>query len=394
MLDNPFGEDIFPNTQSNPPLAQLEAISSHPITFYLGKETDTHLATASFQVAVESDKVSPQPPFLQTNQPQFPQPLLIRLTLHQLHCSSLDVFQHLSVFLVVRGPKLNTAFEVQPQQFRVQGDNHFPSPAGHRILIQARRLFAFLATWARCQLIFSHLLTNTPRCKASGFAFLNFMRFVSPFLQPAKVPLDDSMTLWHISHSSQFFVIANLLRWTAQGPLSSPARQRAARQDLPLSRDASQGYSSRLRDSLPQQILEAAHQERENRNKKEQDLEKEIEGRKATELLLSLKIEQLQKQLQEEKEKRQKLGEKVEMMLIQALRPPPPPPPPPDIVQIRKLIVSPEDWDGDIWGDPDDSQPEDDDPLFPTNPPEYEARPIVKTEQTVGPRGGHPRHTM
>ncbi|KAK4806915.1 hypothetical protein QYF61_012636 [Mycteria americana] len=43
--------------------------------------------------------------------------------------------------------------------------------------------------------------------------------------------------------------------WTAQGPLSSPARQQAARQDLPLSRDASQGYSSRLRDSLPQQIL-------------------------------------------------------------------------------------------------------------------------------------------
>ncbi|KAK4811142.1 LOW QUALITY PROTEIN: hypothetical protein QYF61_019773 [Mycteria americana] len=47
--------------------------------------------------------------------------------------------------------------------------------------------------------------------------------------------------------------------WTAQGPLSSPARQRAARQDLPLSRDASQGYSSRLRDSLPQQILVHPH---------------------------------------------------------------------------------------------------------------------------------------
>ncbi|KAK4819549.1 hypothetical protein QYF61_007060 [Mycteria americana] len=126
--------------------------------------------------------------------------------------------------------------------------------------------------------------------------------------------------------------------------------------------------------------LEAAHQERDNRNKKEQDLEKEIEGRKATELLLSLKIEQLQKQLQEEKEKRQKLGEKVEMMLIQA-------PHPPGIVQIRKLIVSPEDWDGDIWGDPDDSEPEDDNPLFPTNPPEYEARPIVKTERTGGTAG-------
>ncbi|KAK4811143.1 hypothetical protein QYF61_019774 [Mycteria americana] len=50
-------------------------------------------------------------------------------------------------------------------------------------------------------------------------------------------------------------IIILYIKWTAQGPLSSPARQRAARQDLPLSRDASQGYSSRLRDSLPQQIL-------------------------------------------------------------------------------------------------------------------------------------------
>ncbi|KAK4824899.1 hypothetical protein QYF61_021414 [Mycteria americana] len=119
MLDNPLGEEIFPNIQSKPPLAQLEAISSRPITCYLGEETDPHLSTASFQVAVESDKVSPEPPFLQAKQPQFPQPLLIRLvlqTLHQLRCPSLDSLQHLNVSLVVRGPKLNTVFEVRPHQ--------------------------------------------------------------------------------------------------------------------------------------------------------------------------------------------------------------------------------------------------------------------------------------
>ena len=33
-------------------------------------------ATTSFQVVVESNKVSPEPPFLQAKQPQFPQPLL------------------------------------------------------------------------------------------------------------------------------------------------------------------------------------------------------------------------------------------------------------------------------------------------------------------------------
>ncbi|KAK4828309.1 hypothetical protein QYF61_025321 [Mycteria americana] len=81
MLDNPLCEEKFPNIQSKPPLAQLEAISSCPITCYLGEETDPHLSTTSFQVVEESNKVSPQPPFLQAKQSQLPQPLLIRLLL-------------------------------------------------------------------------------------------------------------------------------------------------------------------------------------------------------------------------------------------------------------------------------------------------------------------------
>ncbi|KAK4825513.1 hypothetical protein QYF61_000026, partial [Mycteria americana] len=78
MLDNTFSEDIFPNIQPKPPLAQLEAISSHAITCCLGEETNTHLATTSFQVVLEHDKVFPEAPFLQAKQPQFPQPILIR----------------------------------------------------------------------------------------------------------------------------------------------------------------------------------------------------------------------------------------------------------------------------------------------------------------------------
>ncbi|KAK4827063.1 hypothetical protein QYF61_013704, partial [Mycteria americana] len=134
MLDNPFGEDVFPNIQSKPPLVQLDAIYSHPIICYSGEDTNTHLATTSFQVAVESNKVSPQPPLLQAKQPQFPQLLLIRLvlqTLHQLRCPSLDTLQQLNVPLVVRGPTLNTVFEVRPHQCRVQGHNHFPTPVSH-----------------------------------------------------------------------------------------------------------------------------------------------------------------------------------------------------------------------------------------------------------------------
>ncbi|KAK4809529.1 hypothetical protein QYF61_015365 [Mycteria americana] len=103
---------------------------------YLGEETDPHLSTPSFQAVVESDEVSPQPPFLQAEQPQVPQPLPISLvlqTLPQLRCPSLDTLQPLNVSLVVGGPTLNTAFEVRPHQCQVQGDNHCPSPAGHAI---------------------------------------------------------------------------------------------------------------------------------------------------------------------------------------------------------------------------------------------------------------------
>ena len=73
MLYNPFSNKTFPNIQSKPTLVQLEAISSRPIASYLGEETNTCLTTTAFQVAVESDKICPQPPFFQAKQSQFPQ---------------------------------------------------------------------------------------------------------------------------------------------------------------------------------------------------------------------------------------------------------------------------------------------------------------------------------
>ncbi|KAK4816402.1 hypothetical protein QYF61_016719 [Mycteria americana] len=138
---------IFPNIQTKPLLMQLEDISSRPITCNLGEETDTDLTTTSFQVVVESDKVSPVPPFLQAKQPQLPQLLLIRLllqTLHQLCCPSLDMLQHLNVCLVVRGPKLSTVFEVWPHQCHIQGHDHFPSPASHTIPDTSQNAVGFL----------------------------------------------------------------------------------------------------------------------------------------------------------------------------------------------------------------------------------------------------------
>jgi len=62
MPDDSRRKEIFPNIQSKPPLTQLEAIASCPIASYLGEETNARLTTTSFQVVVDSKKVSPQPP--------------------------------------------------------------------------------------------------------------------------------------------------------------------------------------------------------------------------------------------------------------------------------------------------------------------------------------------
>ena len=43
------------------------------------------------------------------------------------------MLQQLHKFLLVRGPKLNTAFEVQPHQRCVQRDDYLPAPAGSTI---------------------------------------------------------------------------------------------------------------------------------------------------------------------------------------------------------------------------------------------------------------------
>lgn len=72
------------------------------------------------------------------------------------------------------------------------------------------------------------------------------------------------------------------------------------------------------------------------------------------------------------------MEEKVEMMLVRA-------PAPPDIIEIRKWIIFPEEQDGDIWDDPNDRKLGEDGSLSPLNPPEYEGRCIIETEETTEP---------
>ena len=85
------------------------------LTLVNWEKRPTLTCTTSSLVTVESDKVSPEPSLLQPRQSQLPEPFLLRLvlqTLRQLHCPSLDMLRCFNVFLVVRGPKLNTILEV------------------------------------------------------------------------------------------------------------------------------------------------------------------------------------------------------------------------------------------------------------------------------------------
>lgn len=64
MLYNPSCEKILliPNPSS---LVQRKDIFSHPITCYLGEDTDPNPNTTSFQLVVEGNTVFPELSFLQ-----------------------------------------------------------------------------------------------------------------------------------------------------------------------------------------------------------------------------------------------------------------------------------------------------------------------------------------
>ncbi|KAK4810989.1 hypothetical protein QYF61_014461 [Mycteria americana] len=206
MLDNPFSEEKFPNIQSKPPLAQLEAISSRLITCHLGEETDPYLSTTSFQ------------------------------TLHQLHCPSLDTLQHLNVSLVVGGPKLNTVFEVRPHQCRVQGHDHFPSPAGHAIFDTSQDAIGLLGRLGTllahiqvavnqhpqvlfCQAAFQPLFPKPVALHGVAVAQVQDLALglvkphtidLGPSIQPVQVPLQSLPPLKQINTPTQLGVICKL----------------------------------------------------------------------------------------------------------------------------------------------------------------------------------------
>ncbi|KAK4829714.1 hypothetical protein QYF61_006089 [Mycteria americana] len=182
MLDNPFSEEKFPNIQSKPPLAQLEAISSCPITCYLGEETDPHLSNN---------------------------------------------------LLSVGGPKVNTGFEVRPHQCRVQGHDHFPTPAGHTIFDTSQDAIGFLGHLGTllahiqaavkqhpqvlfCLAAFQPLFPKPVALHGVAVAQVQDLALslvephtidLGPSIQPVQVPLQSPPTLKQINTPAQLGVI-------------------------------------------------------------------------------------------------------------------------------------------------------------------------------------------
>ncbi|KAK4814102.1 hypothetical protein QYF61_008197 [Mycteria americana] len=159
-------------------------------------------------------------------------------TLHQLHCPSVDTL--LNVLLVMRGPKLNTVFEVQPHQCRVQGHDHFPTPAGHTIpdtSQDAVGLLGHLGTLPAhvqlaasqhpqvlfCQAAFQPLFPKPVALHGVVVAQVQDLALglvkphtigLGPCIQPVQIPLQSLPTLKQIDTAAQFGVVCKLAEGT------------------------------------------------------------------------------------------------------------------------------------------------------------------------------------
>ena len=60
VLDHRLGKEVLPNVQSEPPLVQLWAIPTLPVTGYQGEELSTSLSTSPPQEAAESNEITSQ----------------------------------------------------------------------------------------------------------------------------------------------------------------------------------------------------------------------------------------------------------------------------------------------------------------------------------------------
>lgn len=104
-------------------------IASHPIACHQRKETDTLLIATSCWVAVETDEVSIQLPFLQTKQPQALLSLLITHVGQPLHqpCSSSLFTAELISTPASGGPSAYNHHQCHMSEVKAPRSTEFPS---------------------------------------------------------------------------------------------------------------------------------------------------------------------------------------------------------------------------------------------------------------------------
>ena len=104
------------------PTFQLAPDAPCPIFGCCWEDPDSILLTLTPYIFINLNEVTPQSLLLLPKEKQLPQPLLVREILHslsQLCGSALDSLKQLPVLLELRGPKLDTIFQMQFHQVSV-----------------------------------------------------------------------------------------------------------------------------------------------------------------------------------------------------------------------------------------------------------------------------------
>ncbi|KAK4826910.1 hypothetical protein QYF61_012502 [Mycteria americana] len=174
--------------------------------------------------------------FLSVEEPSIEKVLLYSWTTVPLRCPSLDMLQHLNIPLVVGGPTLNTVFEVRPHQCRVQGHDHFPTPAGHAIFATSQDAIGFVGHLGTllahiqaavnqhpqvllCQAAFQPLFPRPVALHGVVMAQVQDLALglvephtidLSPSIQPVQIPLQSLPTLQQINTPTQLGVVCKL----------------------------------------------------------------------------------------------------------------------------------------------------------------------------------------
>jgi len=141
MLDHSFRDEIFPNIQSESSLVQLKVIPL--VLSQLLKRRGWPPPHHSFHMVVETDKISPDPHFLWTEESQFPQPLLTRLV-HQAQCNFtalLWTYSRASMSFLANQQKLEALVQLQNYDLLGIMEISWDESCNWNIIVEGYRFF-------------------------------------------------------------------------------------------------------------------------------------------------------------------------------------------------------------------------------------------------------------